>query len=124
MSIRALVWGEYIHERSDAAVAAIYPQGMHSVIASALAEDAGIAADTATLSDPQHGLTAERLTRTDVLFGWRHKAHGDVVAGAGWLMRRKSRPRRAGRLDLDPPPAKFSPTHRVTTCWRPTGLRI
>ena len=91
MSIRALVWGEYIHERSDAAVAAIYPHGMHSVIASALAEDAGIVADTATLSDPQHGLTAERLARTDVLFWWGHKAHGDVddvvvdrVQARGW----------------------------------------
>ena len=48
MSIRALVWGEYIHERNNAAVAALYPQGMHKVIASALAEDGGIAAETAT----------------------------------------------------------------------------
>jgi trehalose utilization protein len=79
MSIRALVWGEYIHELNNAAVAAIYPRGMHNVIASALAEDSGITADTATLQDPEHGLTAERLSRTDVLFWWGHRAHGDVA---------------------------------------------
>jgi trehalose utilization protein len=79
MSIRALVWGEYIHERNNAAVAAIYPDGMHKVIAAALAEDSGIAAETATLQDPEHGLTAERLARTDVLFWWGHRAHGDVA---------------------------------------------
>jgi trehalose utilization protein len=79
MSVRALVWGEYIHERYNAAVAAIYPDGMHKVIASALAEDSGIAVETATLQDPEHGLTAERLARTDVLFWWGHRAHGDVA---------------------------------------------
>lgn len=79
MSIRALVWGEYIHERNNGAVAAIYPDGMHKVIAAGLAEASGIAVETATLQDPEHGLTAERLARTDVLFWWGHRAHGDVA---------------------------------------------
>jgi trehalose utilization protein len=79
MSIRALVWGEYIHERNNAAVAAIYPDGMHRVIAAALAEDSGIAVETATLQEAEHGLAAERLARTDVLFWWGHRAHGDVA---------------------------------------------
>ncbi len=79
MSIRALVWGENIHERTNPVVAAIYPDGMHRVIAAALAEDGDIAAETATLQDPEHGLTAERLAGTEVLVWWGHKAHGAVA---------------------------------------------
>jgi trehalose utilization protein len=78
MPIQALVWGENVHERTNAAVAAIYPDGMHSVIAAALAEDDGIHAETATLQDPEHGLSEERLAGTDVLLWWGHMAHGEV----------------------------------------------
>lgn len=78
MTIRALVWGENIHERTNAVVAELYPNGMHAAIAAALAEDAGIAAETATLDQPEHGLSEERLARTDVLLWWGHKAHGQV----------------------------------------------
>jgi trehalose utilization protein len=77
--IRALVWGENIHEHISAAVRKIYPDGMHSTIASALREDPGIAADTATLQEPEHGLSEARLRETDVLLWWGHKAHGDVA---------------------------------------------
>lgn len=79
MPIHALVWSENIHERTNPAVAEIYPDGMHTVIASALAEDDGIAAETATLQDPEHGLTEARLATTDVLLWWGHKAHGEVA---------------------------------------------
>ena len=79
MSIRALVWGENIHERTNPVVASVYPEGMHRVIATALAEDQRITVETATLQDEEHGLTAERLARTDVLFWWGHKAHGEVA---------------------------------------------
>ncbi len=34
---------------------------------------------TATLQEPEHGLTAERLRETDVLTWWGHKAH-DLVS--------------------------------------------
>lgn len=78
MPIRALVWGENIHERTNPAVAAIYPDGMHTVIAAALAEEGGIEALTATLQEPEHGLTQERLAATDVVLWWGHKAHGEV----------------------------------------------
>ncbi|MBZ7924380.1 ThuA domain-containing protein [Ensifer adhaerens] len=78
MSIRALVWGENIHEQTDPVVAEIYPQGMHTVIASALEKDHRIRPKTATLQEPEHGLTEERLAETDVLLWWGHKAHEDV----------------------------------------------
>lgn len=78
MAIRVLVWGENIHERTDAAVREIYPDGMHAAIAAALAEDGGIEPATATLQEPEHGLAADRLASTDVLIWWGHAAHDAV----------------------------------------------
>lgn len=78
MTTRALVWGENIHENTNAEVSKLYPDGMHSCIASALNEDAAITATTATLQEAEHGLTAERLAQTDVLLWWGHAAHCDV----------------------------------------------
>jgi trehalose utilization protein len=77
--IRALVWGENIHEHTSAEVAQLYPQGMHETIAAALRQDAGIQAETATLQEPEHGLAPARLAATDVLLWWGHAAHGDVA---------------------------------------------
>jgi len=79
MAIRALVWGENVHEQKNAEVHRIYPEGMHNTIAAALRKDKGIEAATATLQDPEHGLTEERLAKTDVLLWWGHAAHGEVT---------------------------------------------
>lgn len=78
MPIRALVWGENVHERTNETVRAIYPEGMHATIAAALNEDERIAAATATLQEPEHGLSEARLRATDVLLWWGHKAHREV----------------------------------------------
>ena len=59
MAIRVTVWGENVHDRENATVRGIYPKGMHGAIAEALNEDAGIKATTATLDQPEHGLTRE-----------------------------------------------------------------
>jgi len=77
-TVRATVWGENVHERRDPVVAAHYPLGMHECIAAALREDASISATTATLQQPEHGLTEERLRDTDVLLWWGHTAHAEV----------------------------------------------
>ncbi|MCA8879292.1 MAG: ThuA domain-containing protein [Rhodobacteraceae bacterium] len=79
MSIRAIVWGENVHEAKSRIVADLYPDGMHGCISAALNEDAGISATTAVLQEPEHGLTPERLAETDVLVWWGHAAHGDVA---------------------------------------------
>ena len=79
MPINALVWGENVHERENAIVAEIYPDGMHSTIAQALAEDDAITAETATLQEPEHGLPQARLEDVDVLLWWGHAAHGAVA---------------------------------------------
>lgn len=79
VTIRATVWGENVHEQTNEIVRSIYPDGMHTTIASALAEDGEIVASTVTLQDPEHGLTVEKLAATDVLVWWGHQAHGKVA---------------------------------------------
>ena len=78
MPIRAVVWGENVHEQHNKIVAGVYPDGMHQCIADTLNTDPEITATTATLQEPEHGLTKERLAETDVLLWWGHAAHGDV----------------------------------------------
>ncbi|QYK42814.1 MAG: ThuA domain-containing protein [Paracoccaceae bacterium] len=79
MAIRVTVWGENVHERTNRTVATIYPDGMHATIAAALNLDPAIRATTATLQDPEHGMTEARLAETDVLVWWGHAAHGEVT---------------------------------------------
>jgi trehalose utilization protein len=79
--IRVTVWNEYRHERENPKVAAVYPQGIHAVLAAALNAQADIAAATATLDEPDNGLGEKVLAGTDVLVWWGHKAH-DAVADA------------------------------------------
>lgn len=74
---RVTIWNEYRHEREETKIAAIYPQGMHMAIARHLQTE-GVEVQTATLDEPQHGLIAERLARTDVLIWWGHMAHDEV----------------------------------------------
>jgi trehalose utilization protein len=74
---RVTVWNEFRHEKTHAEVAKVYPDGMHQVIAQVLRE-AGMAVRTATLDEPQHGLTDDVLAQTDVLIWWGHMAHGEV----------------------------------------------
>lgn len=78
MAIRTVVWGENVHEQTNKVVADLYPGGMHAVIANGLNEDPAIHATTATLQEPDHGLSQDRLSQTDVLLWWGHAAHGDV----------------------------------------------
>jgi len=76
--IRTLVWNENVHEQENETVRNIYPDGIHGCIAAGLNGADDIKAETATLQQPEHGLTQDRLARTDVLLWWGHAAHGDV----------------------------------------------
>lgn len=78
--IRVTVWNEFVHERTNEFVRQIYPEGMHAVIAEALRQQLGADAivRTATLDEPEHGLTEEALAETDVLTWWGHAAHDQV----------------------------------------------
>jgi trehalose utilization protein len=78
--MRVTVWNEGRHERTDESVAKIYPDGIHAAIAEGLEEHLGDEATirTATLDEPEHGLTEDALAGTDVLTWWGHAAHGEV----------------------------------------------
>ena len=84
-TINALVWNENVHDQEDEKVMQVYPDGIHGCIAQALEEGEGegraISARTATLQEPEHGLTEEALASTDVLLWWGHKAHAKVDDG-------------------------------------------
>jgi trehalose utilization protein len=84
--ISVIVWNEFQHERENNAVRAIYPDGLHAVIADALRATPGLNPGalpldvaTATLDEPEHGLSEQRLAGCDVLVWWGHKAHGQVA---------------------------------------------
>ncbi|HEX5504514.1 MAG TPA: ThuA domain-containing protein [Thermomicrobiales bacterium] len=77
-ALRVTVWNEFRHERSEPEVGAIYPEGLHAPIATAL-RAAGMIVRTATLDEPEHGLTDDVLDATDVLTWWGHQAHGEVA---------------------------------------------
>ncbi|HUS45576.1 MAG TPA: ThuA domain-containing protein [Phycisphaerae bacterium] len=73
------VWNEGIHEKTDKKVAEVYPQGIHGAIAAHLGKQQGIeVVATATLEQPEHGLTEAVLEKTDVLTWWAHMAHDQV----------------------------------------------
>jgi trehalose utilization protein len=79
--LRVTVWNEFVHERQNPQVQQIYPEGIHQAIARALRQQLGEAVTvcTATLDEPEHGLTEERLNATDVLLWWGHLAHDRVA---------------------------------------------
>ena len=74
--VAVTIWNEFRHEREDDAVAAVYPDGIHETLADTLAADHEVR--TATLDEPDHGLTDDVLASTDVLLWWGHEAHDEV----------------------------------------------
>jgi trehalose utilization protein len=77
-TMNVTIWNEFRHEKTNAAVQAVYPHGIHVVIGQAFAGCADIALRYATLDEPEHGLSDGVLNTTDVLFWWGHCAHGEV----------------------------------------------
>ncbi|WP_040952209.1 ThuA domain-containing protein [Gorillibacterium massiliense] len=75
--LNVTIWNEGRHEKMSKEVGDIYPHGMHTAIAGGLSVD-GASIRTATLDEPEHGLTEEVLADTDVLLWWGHMAHDDV----------------------------------------------
>lgn len=74
---RVTVWNEFLHEKTNPQVADIYPEGIHGAISRHL-RSRGLSVQTATLEQPQHGLTEGLLAQTDVLIWWGHIAHDRV----------------------------------------------
>ncbi|MFO7546075.1 MAG: ThuA domain-containing protein [Trueperaceae bacterium] len=76
--LRVTVWNEYLHEVESEVVRAVYPDGIHMALKRTLEERLRADVRTATLREPEHGLTQAVLDATDVLLWWGHKAHGEV----------------------------------------------
>lgn len=77
-SIKVTVWNEFINDRLQEEVIKIYPQGIHEALAGYLRAAPDLEVATATLHEPERGLTEQRLTDTDVLLWWGHAAHNLV----------------------------------------------
>ncbi|MGN7311722.1 ThuA domain-containing protein [Alkalicoccobacillus gibsonii] len=75
--MKVTVWNENRHEQTNEKVQEVYPKGIHEAIADFLTK-AGVDTQTATLDEPEHGLTEEVLEQTDVLVWWGHVAHHEV----------------------------------------------
>lgn len=75
--LRITIWNEYRHEKQEEAVRAVYPEGIHATLQNVLASG-DCAIRTATLDEPECGLTQAILDETDVLLWWGHVAHGEV----------------------------------------------
>jgi trehalose utilization protein len=75
---RVTVWHEYRHEKQDAHIGKVYPEGIHGAIAAGLKERGLTRVRTATLDEPEHGLSEQVLAETDVLTWWGHMAHDEV----------------------------------------------
>ena len=76
--IHVTVWNEFRHEQRNPVVRAVYPNGIHNAIADALRTHTDFTVGTATLDQPEHGLTSDVLATTDVLIWWGHQAHNEV----------------------------------------------
>lgn len=72
------IWNEFWHERQNPAVGKIYPAGIHVVLADALRRRGFDAVRTATLEEPEHGLSRSVLDETEVLVWWGHRKHEEV----------------------------------------------
>ena len=73
--IRVLLWSEQTEPRN------IYPNGISGALAAFLNQQQGFEARTATLDDPDAGVSDAVLAQTDVLIWFGHKKH-DLVPDA------------------------------------------
>ncbi len=74
---RVVVWSEGTASKDEGSKQ-VYPDDINSAVAEGLKALAGWEIITASLDDPDQGVSEERLQATDVLIWWGHKRHGDV----------------------------------------------
>ena len=75
--LRVTVWNEFLHERTEESIRAVYPEGIHNCIKEFLQTDE-IEVRTATLDMPECGLPDEVLESTDVMIWWSHAKQDDL----------------------------------------------
>ncbi|RED64059.1 ThuA domain-containing protein [Cohnella lupini] len=75
--IKVTIWNENEHEKMNPQTKEVYPDGIHNALKKGIAND-DYEIRTATLDQPEHGLSEEILNDTDVLLWWGHVAHDKV----------------------------------------------
>ncbi len=75
--IRVTVWNEYKGQDTDE-VKKVYPEGIHKAIEEFLKVNPDFEVRTATLDEPENGLSDEVIENTDVLLWWGHICHDQV----------------------------------------------
>lgn len=75
--LRITIWNENVHDK-EPEVKCVYPLGIHGTIERYLNSCGEYEVRTATLDQPECGLSDEVLENTDVLFWWGHMAHDKV----------------------------------------------
>ena len=76
--LRVLVWNENVDEQRKPEILQIYPDGIHGALAAAFEGTDDMQVTTATMDQPECGLTSALLDRTDVIVWWSHHAYDDV----------------------------------------------
>lgn len=71
-ALRVLVWSEGTAPKN------VYPHDINTAIAEGLRRDQRLDVRTASLSDPEQGLSDDALKQTDVLIWWGHLRHDQV----------------------------------------------
>lgn len=79
MTVRVTIWNEFIHEKRPGLAKELYPEGIHQKLAQEIGEQGDFEVCTATLEQPDHGLSEDLLQQTDVLVWWGHQAHDQVA---------------------------------------------
>jgi trehalose utilization protein len=77
-TIRVIVWNENIHERKNPRVQTHYSEGINTFLAKLLSDEAEVSCETATLGDPEGGVSESCLEDTNVLVWWTHLADARV----------------------------------------------
>lgn len=75
--LNVTIWNEFVHENTNDKVKQVYPNGIHMTLAEGL-NSPDFTIRTATLDQPEHGLSDEVMNSTDVLVWWGHAAHDRV----------------------------------------------
>jgi len=72
---RVVVWSEKTAPRN------VYPHDINGAVADGLGplKSKGWEVVTASISDPEQGVSAESLAKTDVLVWWGHQRHGEIT---------------------------------------------
>ena len=84
--MKIAIFNEFIHERTEEKIKAIYPDGIHAVLKSFL-ENEDTEVEVITLDNHEELLTPEHLETIDVLLWWGHAGHPKVTDEAAIAVR-------------------------------------